>query len=119
MPTSDRAPAPPPAASQTRAKAVGGPVAMPSTGQRYPTLSAGNESLRLLLVEVLRKRGTSQAELAEDLQVPRALVTAWVCGTRTIPGSVFLALQHDRLAEALLYAAIERRRANNDNSGHR
>lgn len=108
-----------PETGTARAKTVGGPRAfVHASGQRYPKLCAANESLRHLLLEVLRRKGTAQAELAEDLQVPATLVAAWCAGKRTIPASVFLALQNGRFAEALLYATLEKRRAN-DNAEHR
>lgn len=92
----------------------------PNVARRYPRLYRGDMAAAALLRDVLQRRGTSQIELAEDLDISPRIVHAWCTGERAVPLGVLLCLQNGRLAEALLYALLETRRANdNDNKGHR
>lgn len=79
----------------------------PVTATRYPRLYKGEQAAANLVVETLKRRGTAQVEMAEDLEVSPNLVSEWCKNEKPVRLGAILALQNKRLARAILNAALD------------
>lgn len=78
----------------------------PAVATRYPQIHRGEQRAARLIHDILARRGTLAAELAEDLRVPRNLVMAWLRGDRAIHLGHVMAIQNRRLKVAILLACL-------------